>query len=419
MKATRTTQKIKSVFFTISASLILMGCGSFQGSSYYDLDGIYNSKSQVRMERPQKINSTKSSYYKEYFKEAAEGSLSENEMYFTDTDSYSSEGEYMDSSSYTESSQIPWGERTNRTEVVIIDRTPNYFWGLSSFAFRSSPFWINYYYNDPFAFGYYPSPFAFSRFDPYYYGGFSRGWGYGSFYSPYSYYPGFNYGYNWNRWNRWNRHPGIYNNGYVGNRHYNSDYNQTVARIKSGRGEKNYNDSSRTSNTKDRNAKTNESITVNNTINRINRGRGFNSLGNTYIINNDRNTTLNTKSSVNSRTPRPVYGNSLNSSIYGSTNTSPNKSVQTNTQGRFIQSRSRLGERNSTNTTQPVRVRRSTPAYPSSGSTTRSYNNTQRTYSQPSRNFNSSPSRSYNSGNRSSSGSSGSSSGRGSSGRRN
>lgn len=210
----------------------------------------------------------------------------------------------------------------------------------------------------------------------------------------------------------------IYNNGYVGNRQYNSDYNQTVARIKSGRGEKNYNDSSRTSNTKDRNAKTNESITVNNTINRINRGRGFNSLGNTYIINNDRNTTLNTKSSVNSRTPRPVYGNSLNSSINGSTNTSPNKSVQTNTQGRFIQSRSRLGERNSTNTTQPVRVRRSTPTYPSSGSTTRSYNNTQRTYSQPSRKFNSSPS-SYNSGNRSSSGSSGSSSGRGSSGRRN
>jgi len=125
MNARTNIQKTKGLFIALIASLTFVGCGSFQGASYFSSDGIYTTKTQVRTERtvrPQRTNSNNSSYYSEYFKDAAAGTVAENEVFFTDTENYTSEQ--------------------------------------------------NYYYNDPFRFGYggFVTPFM----NPYYgYGGFA------------------------------------------------------------------------------------------------------------------------------------------------------------------------------------------------------------------------------------------------------
>ena len=324
MNAQTNIQKIKGLFIALTASLTLVGCGSFQGASYFSSDGIYNTKTQVRTERtvrPQRTNSNNSSYYSEYFKDSAASTVAENEIFFTDTDNYTSEENYTDENNYVESSQIPWGGKTSQTEVVIINRSPNFMWGLSGFAFRASPFWNGYFYNDPFHFGYggFRSPFM----NPYYgYRGFTGIWSYDPFFDPFSYYPGYIWG-GWNRWNRWNR---LGDQGY-GHHDYHKgiDYASTVARIKSGRGEKNYEDSRRTnSRVQERNAKTQNLDVKVPSLNRLNVGRGINSLGNVYMLTNRRdNINPDSKLSGRSNTKRPVYGSN-------SISTNQNRSIRTN-----------------------------------------------------------------------------------------
>ena len=420
MNARRNYPKLTSLFIALSASLTLLSCGSFQGASYFSSDGIYNARGEVRNVSPQQTESNNGSYYSKYFSDAAQGTLSENEMIFTDTENYTTDETYADESSYVESSQIPWGEKTSQTEVVIIDRTPNYFWGLSGFAFRASPFWNSYYFNDPFRFGYgiYGAPFVNPYIDPYF-GGYAGYWGYDPFYSPYGY-PGFRFGYGWNRWNRrnrwnrWNQWDYYGSNGYGTHGMHNSrnDYRATVARVKSGRGEKNY-EGSRTRSEKisDRNAKSNNKNNSSNTINRVNYGRGINSFGGTYLATTRNGNELGTKSVDKSKTARPTYGSSLASSnAEGTTiraNSNPSKGVQgNNTRGRFSQSRYSLGARKNVGTRSPRVINsRSTRVNRSSNTNRRSYSrpSTQkRNYSStrsssPSRSYNSQPSRATNS----------------------
>ena len=80
MNTARFLRKLTSLILTISASLILFSCGSFQGASYFESDGIYTNKTQYRTEQPQNVASSKGSYYKEYFKNAADGNVSDDEM---------------------------------------------------------------------------------------------------------------------------------------------------------------------------------------------------------------------------------------------------------------------------------------------------------------------------------------------------
>lgn len=418
MNAQTNIQKIKGLFIALTASLTLVGCGSFQGASYFSSDGIYTTKTQVRTERTvrtQATNSNNSSYYSEYFKDAAAGTLADNEEYFTDTDNYTSEQDYTDENTYVESSQIPWGGQTSQTEVVIIDRSPNFMWGLSGFAFRASPFWSGYYFNDPFRFGYggFRTPFM----NPYYgYGGFAGVWGYDPFYSPFSYYPGYAFGYGWNRWNRWNRWKRWGNHGYGHHGYYGgSDYTSTVARVKSGRGEKNYEGSRRTnSRVQERNAKTQNRDVKAPSLNRLNAGRGINSLGNVYMLTNRRdNINPDSKLSGRSNTKRPVYGsNSISTNQNRSARTNSPKGSQTNSRGRFTQSRYGLGNRTEVNTTSPrasnrrpaVNRRSQTPKRTATQPSRRvnrnnSYNSTpRRTYKSTPSYRSTSPSRSYNSG---------------------
>jgi len=413
MNARTNFQKIKVFFTAFIASLTFVGCGSFQGASYFSSDGIYSTKTQVRTEQSSQPKSTNSSYYSDYFKDAAQGTVAENEVFFTDTDSYTSEQSYANENTAIESSQIPWGEKTSQTEVIIIDNSPNYLWGLSGFAFRASPFWSGYYFNDPFRFGYggYIAPYYNPYINPYYvYGGFAGFWGYDPFYSPFGYYPGYSLGYRWNRWNRWNRWGGNNPNhhGYFGG----SDYATTVARVNSGRGEKNYGESRRTERTQERNAKT-KSGDVNPTpLNLLNVGRGISSLGNTYLLTNRRD--AESKLSDMSKTRRPVYGSSSVSSINRANDTSTNpKGIQGSSNGRFTQSRYTLSNRTRTDIESPRSVNRSTSSssrssrtLPQRTSRSSNYNTTaRRSYNStpsyrtttPSRSFNSGSSRSYSS----------------------
>jgi len=413
MNARTNFQKIKVFFTAFIASLTFVGCGSFQGASYFSSDGIYSTKTQVRTEQSSQPKSTNSSYYSDYFKDAAQGTVAENEFFFTDTDSYTSEQSYANENTAIESSQIPWGEKTSQTEVIIIDNSPNYLWGLSGFAFRASPFWSGYYFNDPFRFGYggYIAPYYNPYINPYYgYGGFAGFWGYDPFYSPFGYYPGYSFGYRWNRWNRWNRWGGNNPNhhGYFGG----SDYATTVARVNSGRGEKNYGESRRTERTQERNAKTKSGDVKPTPLNLLNVGRGISSLGNTYLLTNRRD--AESKLSDMSKTRRPVYGSSSVSSINRANDSSTNpKGIQGSSNGRFTQSRYTLSNRTRTDRESPRSVNRSTSSssrssrtLPQRTSRSSNYNTTaRRSYNStpiyrtttPSRSFNSGSSRSYSS----------------------
>jgi len=363
MNARTNYPKFTSLFTAFTASLFLLSCGSFQGASYFSSDGIYTTEVQTRTEQPVAEQKNSSNYYSNYFKDAAQGTTAENEMYFTDTENYTSEETFVDENTYVESSQIPWGEKTTQREIIIVDRSPNYFWGLSGFAFRASPFWNNYYFNDPFRFGYglYGAPFVNPYVNPYF-GGYAGHWGYDPFFSPFNYFSGNRYGYGWNRWNRWNRWNqwggyGAGQYGYNGSNGYGKDYNSTIARVKSGRGEKNYESSRRSNATQDRNTKNNKENKAVQPMNRINTGRGLNSLGTTYLLSNRGNTTLGAKDIGKSKTARPTFGSTSGGSGLSSTNrtnTNPSKSVQGNSRGRFTQSRYRsLGERQSPKTTSP------------------------------------------------------------------
>ena len=440
MKTTSLYIRIKTTVFGFLMASLVLSCGSFQGASYFDSDGIYATQTSVRYENPKA--SKKSDYYTQYFQSVAEDGYVEpsaDEIYFTDTDSYNgTQQNVVVEESY---SQIPWGGQTSQTEIVLIDNRPNFSWGLSGFAFNFSPFWNNYYGNPyRFGFGRFYSPF-FNRpfWNPY--GGYADFWGgFDPFYSPFSYYGGFynpyGFGYRnpWNyRNNRWNRFNDFYGNNH--NWRNNRDYRSTVARIKSGRGEKTYpNDNSRSrQNAKEARRKTQN---IENTLNRINLGRDINSVGRRSIVGYDRNRAgITSGGNVNPSNVLPIGGvvsRSRNLGLsQGNINITKGSTDVSRSTGR-VQAQYRLPARNPNRTstqaqnTRPVRVLK-TPARTYNRNTnqvqqsnrgqnaTRSYNstpNTKSSYTRSNKTYNNNQSygRSSSSGSNRSSFSSGSSS---------
>ena len=156
---------------------------------------------------------------------------------------------------------------------------------------NSNPYRYGYgrFYN-PWFYDSFLNPFGgfagmWGGFDPFY-----SPFGFGRFYNPY----GYGFGYRnrfFNRWpygiNRWNRF-----NDYYGNdlrRRNSSDYRSTIARIKSGRGEKTYNNSSDNRRRERSNNKEKSSQNIQNTLNRINVGRGASLVRRNSITGYDRN----------------------------------------------------------------------------------------------------------------------------------
>jgi len=372
MKKLPLLYQVRNTILGLLIAPLAISCGSFQGSSYYASDGIYVSQSRTR-DNTEAI--TKSNYYEQYFKNAAdEGYVepSSNDIYFTDTDTYSNPGEYQDTVVENGNSQIPWGEQTSQTEIILINNRPFNQWGLSSFAFGYSPFWNNYYAN-PYRFGYgsFYSPFNnYPYWNPY--RGYAGFWGgfdpffppfYGGFYGPY----GFGYGFglgggfrnHWaNRYPRWNRYGDYNRNGY--NRRNDRVFNTTVARINSGRGEKNYQSSNprKREKSQDTDVKTRN---VQNTLNRFNVGRGVASLGRTTVIGYDRNRLENNPRTHNSSRVLRPNGTTVNPSRgsltrLGNTNITKTPQVRNTSTGR-VQSQYRLVERNPNRTSATVQRR--------------------------------------------------------------
>ena len=349
--------QIKDLFFGLSLIALIVSCGSFKGSSYFNSDGIYFSESKLISEKPNTI--TKNNYYEQYFKEAANNGYvetTEEDIYFTDVNSYNSSGEYEDEIVFdNNNSQIPWGGESSQTEVILVNNFPNYSWGLAGFGFGYSPFWNNYYTN-PYRFGYggFYSPFLNL---PYWNisSGFAGIWGgFNSFYSPFSYYGGFYnpYGFGFrngyrNNWaNRWNRFDDYYGNNF--NQRNKRDYRSTVARIKSGRGEKTYN--SPKERNKEKNQNTNSRTrNVQNTLNRINLGRGVSSPGRNLVVGYDRNRLTDNINKINNSRRNLRPGESFNSPNKGLRQNQLNTNLTRSPQGlsrgsRSIQNQYRLVE---------------------------------------------------------------------------
>ncbi len=390
-------KKIAKLFFCVSILFIIPSCGSFQGASYFASDGIYVSNQENITEDIENRND----YYSQYFSDVADGYIDETsqENYFIDSENYTSLDKNKPVIVDGNISQIPWGQQTNETEIIIVNNSPNYLWGLSNFAFRFSPFW-NSYYSDPFRFGYgynlnpFYNPYMNTFYQNSGYNSYAGYWGgYNTYFNPYNRYAGFyspfRYGNYWN--NKWNRS----NNSIVG--YVDNQYDSTVARIKSGRGEKNYPDS--TVEKGDKQSRQSNPVDIQKTIDLVNLGRGVNSLSRNLFIGSSiaRNNINGAKSFGRSKTARP-YINTNEISGRSRSQNNPSNSIENSNNERFSQSRFNSKEKNKSNTTSPKRTTRNpnrSRRYYTPISSKNKLNNTSRSYNN--RSNNNTQTRSYNS----------------------
>ena len=257
-------------------------CGSFQGVSYYQNDGIYNNTpvvqqaSQAHNNTPsQRINTTTSpqngqagqnSYYQNYFQNLSDeyASTPATNDVFVDVDGYSSA---------TPNNQ-PWGAQPNKTEIYVIQNRPfNPFFMNRGWGWNRFDFWQ---FNQPW--------FGFNNWgwglQPYW------GWaGFNSFYNPFwGNFFGPQLFYNPYRWYRpyhfRSRHFRNYNNRPFD--HWNAQ-SQRYARVASRRGEKTYRSNNRSDEQLSVDRKKSETKSQNNQSNaasvRYNVGRNLYSIG--------------------------------------------------------------------------------------------------------------------------------------------
>ena len=193
----------------ISFLLTILSCGSYQGVSYYGLDGIYGDPITPKTEQIPSSKRGENLYYKDYFGNLADDytSLEDSEnQSFTDTDNYTG---YQSNGNASVNTQAPWGDNTSKTEIYYINNNPwGYFnngWAFNRGFFNPffDPFWGGFYgpgfrnfynpwgfnfytpfygYNFPYSFGYpFRSRYFNGRFEfsgnnmGYSYSGYSRG----------------------------------------------------------------------------------------------------------------------------------------------------------------------------------------------------------------------------------------------------
>lgn len=195
--------KTTSIFYLILGfSLVMVSCGSYKNSTYYDRDGIYGSD-----ENESKSSDKNVDKYKDYFTTLRE--KNEQEQVFTDVENYSSIQDTLNNPSGTEkTSYSGWGNNQQPINVTIYDNR----WGWNNYGYNS--LW-NYGWNWNFGWNSWYGP------------NIGYGWGWNNWYGP-------NVGYGWG-WNNWygpnygyygyNGYGGYYGyngyNGYYGNpNHY-------------------------------------------------------------------------------------------------------------------------------------------------------------------------------------------------------
>lgn len=276
------------VLLTGFASLLVVSCGSYQNSSYYDNDGIYGDYERSNTPVQNKYseeNLQNGEAYAQKFR-----MMREDMEYFTDVDTYSSEtqndtvvtvynNQYNDDSRYA-----GWGSNSNGNVTV------NYY--NSGWNNWYSPYW-----------GYYNSPY-WGGWNSWY--GPSWGWGWNSWYGP-------TWGWGWNSWYS----PYWYGGGYYpyyGNYYYGGGRNVSYYGGTRGARVGNYNNgrSSYVNGTRSRGS-------FNTSRNNINQPRNYNSTQprtNTSQPRNYNNTQPRTNTSQprsTNSTPRTYSPNNNNS----------------------------------------------------------------------------------------------------------
>jgi hypothetical protein len=198
------SSKSTSIFYLILGfSMLMVSCGSYRNSTYYDRDGIYGSEDNEN-KRPEK-NVDK---YKDYFSSLRE--KNEQEQVFTDVENYSSiQDTTYSNSEKTTSNYSGWGNNQQPINVTIYDNN----WGWNNYGYNSN--W-NYGWNWNLGWNswYGPNVGYGWGWNNWYDPNMGMGWGWNNWYGP-------NIGYGWG-WNNW-YNPYYGYNGYYGNP-YNYSY---------------------------------------------------------------------------------------------------------------------------------------------------------------------------------------------------
>ncbi|GLB53847.1 hypothetical protein NBRC110019_28880 [Neptunitalea chrysea] len=184
-------ENIFILFLGLTITTLMVSCGSFQSSSYYDTDGIYSSSNvnynEVAVtEAPDDTQYSSVDAYRAYISELASEEIpNDSTPYFTDIDAYYSNDSVVDSTEvatninyeYADNGYAGWGQNTSDVNVNVYS-TPYYGYGFG--------FGYNYYgwgWNNP----YYWNA---GWYNPYWYGGFG--------------FP--NYAYGWGGYHGWNNY---------------------------------------------------------------------------------------------------------------------------------------------------------------------------------------------------------------------
>ncbi|AOW10963.1 hypothetical protein [Flavobacterium gilvum] len=164
------TRKRPLYFLLGFLGLAVTSCGSYQNSSYYDNDGVYNTNGEKVVIKDNQQNSS-SVQYKQYFNSLQNTSGNSDEI-FTDVNSYGSNynvGNDSIQAPSTATGYASWGSNPDSTTVVVY----------------SDPFWYGGYYG--WGYPYYGYGY------PYYGWGYYPGWGYPGWGYPGWGYPGCGY----------------------------------------------------------------------------------------------------------------------------------------------------------------------------------------------------------------------------------
>ena len=129
MKTNYFSTKSLSVFSLIGlVGLLVTSCGSYQNSSYYDRDGIYNSN---RNNNNQVANSASSQEYRNYFESRIEP-INDSTEVFTDVENYSSN--YQNEADYN-NGYTSWGGNPESITVNVYDN--NWGWGWNNWGWNN------------------------------------------------------------------------------------------------------------------------------------------------------------------------------------------------------------------------------------------------------------------------------------------
>ena len=181
------SSKSTSIFYLILGfSMVMVSCGSFKSSTYYDRDGIYGTD-----EKETKTTEKNADKYKAYFSSLRE--QNEQEQVFTDVENYSSVQDSINNSPTGTTSYSGWGNNQQPINITIYDNN----WGWNNFGYNS-------YWNNGWNWN--------LGWNSWYGSSIGYGWGWNNWYGP-----GYgNYGWGWNNW----YYPYYGYNGYNG---YNSN----------------------------------------------------------------------------------------------------------------------------------------------------------------------------------------------------